>query len=99
MDLKEQIEKIVFDKVKELLTEPTSPDFVTIKRACRSIGISRGLLYKLHKGGKIDFYKLAGRTCIKVSELSQIMRQIRPRIAHRKVVLTRTGKGLHSSSQ
>ena len=79
MEIKAQIEKIVSDKLRELLVTPVEPDYITLQKANRTIGISRGLFYKLHNAGKINFYKLAGRTCIKLSELSQIMRVVKTR--------------------
>jgi predicted site-specific integrase-resolvase len=41
--------------------------------AARRLGISRGLIYKLHKAGKVKLVKLAGRTLITRTEQARLL--------------------------
>lgn len=41
--------------------------------AAKRLGVSKGLLYKLHKAGKVKLVKLAGRTLITRAEQARLL--------------------------
>jgi predicted site-specific integrase-resolvase len=41
--------------------------------AAKRLGVSKGLLYKLHKAGKVKLVKLAGRTLITRVEQARLL--------------------------
>ena len=41
--------------------------------AAKRLGISKGLLYKLHRAGKVKLVKLAGRTLITRAEQARLL--------------------------
>ena len=52
------------------LTEPLADGLAD---AAKRLGISRGLIYKLHKAGKVKLVKLAGRTLITRAEQARLL--------------------------
>jgi hypothetical protein len=53
--------------------QPTEPLADGLADAARRLGISRGLIYKLHKAGKVRLVKLAGRTLITRAEQARLL--------------------------
>ena len=41
--------------------------------AAKRLGVSKGLLYKLHKAGKVKLVKLAGRTLMTRAEQARLL--------------------------
>ena len=53
----------------------TTPLAYTLQQFCEQIGVSRSLVYKLIKAGKIRSIRVAGRRLIPVAEAERIVRE------------------------
>jgi len=45
----------------------------SVEEAAKKLGISKGLLYRLRREGKVKFVKLCGRTLMTADELARLL--------------------------
>lgn len=53
--------------------DESKPKARRLEDAARSLGLSKGFLYKLEKAGKIRFVRIGGRTVITETEIDRIL--------------------------
>jgi excisionase family DNA binding protein len=54
-------------------TAANEPLADSVADAAKRLGVSRGLIYKLHKAGKVKLVKLAGRTLVPRLEQARLL--------------------------